>query len=546
MPKFKFVYLFFVLTLHLNAQVKPEFIWPLDSPRVITGNFGEIRPNHFHTGLDFSTNGKENLQVYAIEEGYVSRIKISSTGYGKVLYITHHNGKTSVYAHLNEFSLKINRELREEQNAKLSYEVDFYLRPYHVFVNRNEIIGLSGNTGASTGPHLHFELRDEKTEMPLNPLTVYHFPDHTAPVLEQIAFYNLEDTLNPQLLQVLPASRLNQSADTFELSSPVLALAFNAYDQCVESGNHNNVYAMRLNLDTSPYFEQHLDKIDFRDNRYANEYAEYHQRAKLQKCFLPEYYPAYLYGSCRNKGRLLFQDNKAHKLDISMSDESGNSTALRFYIRSSRPGSYKPLSISADSLVNCLRDTVIHQAGLTLYLPAYSFFHSFLPRFENKIESSGILRIEPSALNLRNAVQLAIPIPASQRKVAEHLVLRSSGQVYCPQQRNDSLLFPIRNFGSFTLLTDRQAPSAKTSPVRRGRILHNGTTLRFRIEDDLSGIANYRLFINDAWVPAEFDLKSNNLTYTFDESSPTGTLRIRLELSDRANNSSAYDYIMKR
>ncbi|MEO6302824.1 MAG: M23 family metallopeptidase, partial [Bacteroidia bacterium] len=168
-----------------------NYRWPIDSPRVLTGNYGELRPNHFHAGIDFSTNNLVNLPVYAVENGYISRVKISSSGYGKNIYITHANGKVSVYCHLNSLNVAVSDLVKKEQYAKQSYEVEIFPKAKSISVKKGELIGLSGNTGNSTGPHLHFEFRDEKTEVPLNPLKYFDIVDTVLPTIQRIAFYNL-------------------------------------------------------------------------------------------------------------------------------------------------------------------------------------------------------------------------------------------------------------------------------------------------------------------------------------------------------------------
>jgi murein DD-endopeptidase MepM/ murein hydrolase activator NlpD len=150
-----------LLTGSLYAQT---YAWPLDSPLIITGNYGELRPNHFHAGLDFSTGGKLNQSVYATASGYISRIKISSVGYGKSIYVTHPNGVTSVYAHLNSFVKKIADLVVNTQYQNKSFEIDINLKPTDLIVSQKELLGFSGNTGNSTAPHLHFELRGENRD----------------------------------------------------------------------------------------------------------------------------------------------------------------------------------------------------------------------------------------------------------------------------------------------------------------------------------------------------------------------------------------------
>src|SRR5690606_17144796 len=211
----------------LCSQAPDNFIFPMDTPLIISGNYGELRPNHFHAGIDFSTNNKVNLPVYAAADGYVSRIKVSPFGYGKAIYVTHPNGQVTVYAHLNSYNEKIAAIVKQEQYARKNYEVEIYPKANFIQVKKGEIIAYSGNTGGSTGPHIHFELRDEKTETPLNPLKFYSLNDTVKPTLAKIAFYDLSDTISPKYMYAFSI----KNADTLLLDKSIVGLAFSAFDK---------------------------------------------------------------------------------------------------------------------------------------------------------------------------------------------------------------------------------------------------------------------------------------------------------------------------
>ncbi len=357
MSKLALSYFFIFSIAFIPAQLKPEIIWPIDSPRVLTGNYGELRPNHFHAGLDFSTNGKVNLQVYAIEEGYVSRVRVSPVGYGKSIYITHRNGKTSLYGHLNAFSLKIDKIVKEEQIAKQNYEIDFYPKAFSVFVRKNEIIGLSGNTGGSSGPHLHFELRDEKSETPLNPLNYYHVHDEVAPSIESVGFYNLADTSSPSWIKAYPIHHKQLKTDTLVLNESILGFAFSGFDQFYKNGNHNNVYSAKLYLDDTLIYSHQFNHIDFSDHRFLNEFSEQIAGHKYQRCFLPTVYPTDFCNEGFNKGRIVLRDHHAHQLKLLLNDESGNATQLFVYVKSRIIHAYVNELPRTEGFVNCNKNT---------------------------------------------------------------------------------------------------------------------------------------------------------------------------------------------
>ncbi|MGZ3921554.1 MAG: M23 family metallopeptidase, partial [Bacteroidia bacterium] len=302
------------------------YAWPIDSPHVITGNYGEIRPNHFHTGLDFSTNGKINYGVYSIEEGYVSRIRVSSVGYGKTVYVTHKDGKVSVYGHLNSFNTNIASLVKKEQYDKKSYEVEIFPKPFLVKVKKHEYVGLSGNSGTSTGPHLHFEIRDGQSEVPLNPLEYFSINDTIDPIITEVGFYNLADTSSPHYLNSyrVELKKNKQYAikkDSVILNQGILGFAFSGYDQCVVKGNPNNIFNIKLYFDDRLIYSHTLDHIDFSDQRFVNEFSELVEKSKndkvlFQKCFVPTLHPPDLYDQYRNKGRILLTDTNFHKIKL--------------------------------------------------------------------------------------------------------------------------------------------------------------------------------------------------------------------------------------
>jgi hypothetical protein len=542
--KYTFLYVYLLFTLCIRAQVKPSLIWPLDSPRVLTGNFGELRPNHFHTGLDFSTNGKENLQVYAIEEGYVSRIRVSPFGYGKALYITHANGKVSVYAHLNTFSLKIDKALKQEQYGKQSFEVDFYPKPWSMFVRKNEIIALSGNTGGSSGPHLHFELRDEKTEITINPLSVYHVQDNIHPVLQQLAFYDLSDSLQPSLISIVKTEGMNLSADTLDLPSSLIGIAFEAYDQYLKKGNHNNVYETKVFLDHQLIYHHRLNEMDFADFRYVNEFCDYRNHSKFQKCFLPTLYPAYLYPETQNKGRIIFRDQKAHQLRLVLADESGNQTELSTFLRATLMKEFKSQNKTGDAFVHCNRDTTLHPKQISLHFPNQCLYNDVALSVDNNEGKEFMLG--PSNVNFRSAFYLGLKF-TGQEEDKQHTVLKTDQSVLVPEIRNDSLWFACKNLGAFKLMVDNMPPLVKTVLASKKRAPKSvRSRLEFFLSDNLSGIGQYALFVNEQWVIAEYDAKSHCLSYVFEEQSPTGWVKLKLKVADKVGNRLEQNYSIKR
>lgn len=527
------------------AQVPTNFIWPIDSPRTITGNYGELRPNHFHAGLDFSTKGEMNVQVYAIEEGFVSRIRVSSVGYGKSVYITHPNGKVSVYAHLNSFSLKINQYAKKEQLGAQSFEIDFFPKPKTVSIRKNEIIGLSGNSGGSTGPHLHFEIRDEKTETPLNPLEFFSLKDNVAPTVQEIAFYDLSDTCAPKFIKSHKIKQRDQ--DTFVLESThfvlnhsILGIAFSGSDRFNTGGNPNNIYSVKLLLNDQLIYSHKLTHIDFADNRYINEFSELIQKNKFQKCFLPSYFPTGIYGETVNKGRVILTDSSFHKMLLIVEDESGNEKKIQFYVKAKKQSTFKTPSIKSDNYAICTKDFNYGKNNLRVHIPANTLYYSTPLIIQNTIESSGKLIILPSDVNLANNISIGFKIPKIYEHYKTKLILKSNTSVFSPTLRQDSAFFSIKHFGWLQLSYDTIPPKIKTQIKKVDKLIS------FLISDQLSGIAKYNVFVNDKWVIAEYDAKSDLLTYFFDEETPDGNLSVKVDAEDKVGNKAFLNYELNR
>ena len=539
---------FIIINLICNAQSTGEFIWPIDAPQIITGNYGELRPNHFHAGLDFSTNGKINSPIYAIADGYVSRIKINSSGYGKSVYITHKNGKVSVYGHLNSFSKKIADVVKKEQYKKQNYEVDFKLDPNSILFSEKEIIGLSGNSGNSTGPHLHFEIRDEQSETPLNPLEYYQISDSIAPIIQQIAFYNLADTSAPKFLSAYKFKQTKKDSliifkDSIILNQGILGFAYSGYDLFVPKGSQNNIFSAKLYLDGKLIYSHELDEIHFDDQRYVNEYSETIEKQTFQKCFLPTLYPKAMYENCKNKGRILLTDTNYHCLTLTTNDEQGNERSLKFYFKTKKLNYYAKPTINSDVYVSCNKDFLISKNKLQIYIPAKTLFYSTALIFENTIESTGKVIVMPTDANLKSTSIVGFQVPQKYLRNKNKLVLKSGTSVLSPINVNDSVFYSVRNFGAFQIDQDTIAPKIKTQlPENKLNTIKKSKSISFIITDNLSGIYKYNLFANDKWVIGEYDAKSDLLTYNFDDDTPSGPINFKLEVKDKVGNSNVFEY----
>jgi murein DD-endopeptidase MepM/ murein hydrolase activator NlpD len=291
-----FFLLISLFTFSQNPYPQDYFVQPLEIPMQLSGNFGELRPNHFHAGFDFKTNQKEGLNVHASAEGYVSRIKIASNGYGKAIYITHPNGYTTVYGHLQKAVGAIQEKIEELQYAAKSYEIEAYLKPDELPISKNQIIAISGNTGGSEGPHLHFEFRDSKTEKIINPLFFgLKFKDTKKPIVSGVYVYPIDENsvVNESKIPVMLSLSLQKDGTYISdkvMASGRIGFGINASDWDDVSYNANGVYKTQIISNGTPVFGYELDQMVFDEGRYVNAFIDYgrykksHQR--VQKLFM--------------------------------------------------------------------------------------------------------------------------------------------------------------------------------------------------------------------------------------------------------------------
>ncbi|MCD4698124.1 MAG: M23 family metallopeptidase, partial [Bacteroidales bacterium] len=273
---------FFILVTQIlfsqNNYPPDVFISPLDIPIKLSGTFGELRSNHFHSGIDIKTGEKTGLNIYTIADGFISRIKIQSGGYGKALYVTHPNGYVSVYGHLNKYNDNINEFVIKEQYRRQSFEIDLYLKEGQISVSQGEIIAYSGNSGRSGGPHLHFEIRDEKSQKPINPLLFgYEVTDRVKPLINLLKVYPMSniDQINGKNTSAIYYPIANKGnyklkySDTIKITGSAY-FGLNCFDPFNRGLNKNGVYSIKMFVDSSLVYAHKLETFSFDETRYIN------------------------------------------------------------------------------------------------------------------------------------------------------------------------------------------------------------------------------------------------------------------------------------
>lgn len=347
--KHKTLTLFFVFSVLSGfSQIKKDsaqFMFPIlpGQPNGLSGTMGELRSNHFHAGIDVKTYGKTGYNLYSIEDGYISRIKISPYGYGKAVYINHPTGYTSVYAHCSKLSKTLEKYVLDNQYEKQRFSVDLFPEAEEFKVKKGEVIAFSGNSGSSHGPHLHFEIRN-KDQHALNPLK-YNFVEITD---------NIKPTL--QYIVLSPKSPISHIQHDFKqhkytssnLNSGIeipawgmISLAFKGYDMLNNAGNKNGIQAVQVMLDSQLVYESNIKNIPFNKTKMINLHMDYSwlkkNREKIQNCFIEDGNTLNIYKTNTEKGLINIKEEKIYTLTLVLKDAYGNIKKQEIKIKGEKP-----------------------------------------------------------------------------------------------------------------------------------------------------------------------------------------------------------------
>lgn len=502
-----------------------EFHPPLDIPLVLAANFGELRTNHFHTGIDFKTNRRIGYKIYAIEDGFVSRIKISPWGYGHAIYIDHPNGLTSVYAHCDEFVGEIGELVSHRQKLEQNFAFEYYPPKDSLQVKRGQVIAKSGNTGGSTAPHLHFEIRDTKSENALNPLLFdFEIKDTRRPTIRGVKVYavTMEGYRVPNKAKVLNAFGANGkysiSGNTLTIPANYtstdggIGLAFDAIDQLDAADNVCGIFKAFLIIDGDTVFVQDMTRIAFESNRYINchkDYEEFHtKRRHYQKTYKTIHNPLPIYAFTQNNGILKMQPGEQRKVEYSCVDTEGNKASLHFTLVAANGESsnwnelYSPSDayLFPDSafMENSPEGVVLFPLGL-VYEPTSLIY-----------KSSDALIFGNPAIPLQEKFKVMLPIKNQSLPDEKYLIARkhSNGVLY-PEigtVKDGWITSWVKNFGTFSVTTDTIAPVISARNFSNNSNV-KGKTLLWAISDNFSGIADYDVFVDGEWFVLKYEPK---------------------------------------
>lgn len=546
------------------CQSGPDSLYspPLVIPLAISGNFDEVRPNAFHGGIDFKTSTLVGLDVHAVQDGYVSRIKVDLNGFGRALYIDHPNGTTSVYGHLEVFSGEIDRYCKAEQYKQKRFAVDINLKPGEIKVRKGDVIALAGNRGGSAGPHLHFEVRTTKTQNTLNVFkhTNLSVPDTTVPVIEKLWLYPLDGHSsingrhNPLSYPVLTTDGVSSVADEGMLvASGSIGVGIQTYDLSSNSLNKIGIYSAEIFENDSLIFKQVVDSLSFDYMRYVNSVIdyEYYQKTgtRINKLFVQPNNKLKIYPRLVQRGILSFTDTCTKKIQIRVTDDFSNKNELTFYLKGTGEVPATPKKTKPGRIMHYQTDNNFKTEKIKLFIPKDALYDSLIFEYSIHPRKEGFYsethQIHNSYTALQRSCKLSVKplgLPVRLEKKALLVSLDPSGKVnWSGGEYKDGLVTAnILRLGTYAISVDTVAPQVQ--PLFNVNDFTGWTRIAFLVKDDLSGISSYSGKIDEQWALFEYDPKQDLLYYKFDpERMQYGnTHRLELVVLDAKGNRTVY------
>lgn len=554
--------LFLVFTLNWGAKAqdiiqthqypKNFFRYPLDLPPTTAGTFGELRSNHFHSGLDFKTNQRTGYPVHAVFDGYVSRLRIQFGGFGRALYITHPNGFVSVYGHLERFAPELEKIIHDYQYQNQTWEADINLLPLQVQVIKGQVMGWSGNAGASAGPHLHFELRDTQTQETINPqLFGLTLPDRVPPTISGLYAYHLNGRpfSEKTVKEFHPVAGSGANYHLFKSSvinlSGDIGFGIITSDMNSTSANHNGVYSIQLKVDGKSVYTFAVERFAFDQTHAINAHIDYPAYLltgrEIQKSFILPGNKISVYPQSENRGIITFNDDAVHNLEYWVKDVAGNTSVLRFKVKS-KPASEpayaeKPtgtlFKYDQKNELSFDKARVIIPPG-NLYDDLY-FDSAVLPRRPGAY--SKVYRIHNRFTPIHDSYELWIKPDSTIGALTDKAVIVSITGVSAGGVYEDGYVKAnVHAFGDFNIRVDTVPPVIRPVNIVEGKNMTGLRTITVRISDNLSGIKSFNGKIDGQWVLMEWDYKTKLLNYTFDENVKPGKHVLNIAVTDNKNN----------
>ncbi|MDP4258011.1 MAG: M23 family metallopeptidase [Bacteroidota bacterium] len=579
---------------------------PLDIPISLAANFGELRPNHYHMGLDIRTQKKVNLPVHAAADGYIAHIKIEPEGFGQAIYINHPNGYTTLYAHLNRFFPALAAYVKQQQYKMRSWQVSLDIPPGMFPVRKGDLIAYSGSTGGSQGPHLHFEIRQTAGDINLNPLLFgLPVPDNVPPVIQRLALYDRDRSLYEQAPRIFPVHRSpsppsSGNTATFSLGQPLISVdvprisfAISTFDSQSGSANPNGIFQATIHEDGQPLAGFRMDRISYEYTRNINAHIDYATREKggpwlehlsrLPGYGAPSIYLPFLPDLVGNgDGVIDLHDGAVHLIRIEVKDANANGSVLAFRVQYARPSGGKDSAIMLPDTTGLSGKTVypnmldgLETGDCAFYIPEKGVYDLAWIRLvrsdpgesassENRstmtatpaVYTSPRYTIGDPSIPLQDPMLVRIragnDLPDSSRdRVVMVRTSRGERDLQRPEWQGRWASARFREFGDFRLMEDRVPPVIEPLGFRDGAVLSKAGGIAFKVKDNLGGVHAFRAELDPSaggegqWLCFTND-KGRAFIYTFDEHCPRGRHVLKVTVQDAAGNSTTSIYHFTR
>ncbi len=542
-----------------EARSQARYITPMDIPMELSGNFMEPRSDHFHSGLDLRTQGREGIPVRAVADGWVSRIKISPYGYGKAVYIDHPDGHTTVYGHLQQLTGKVGEACLDQHYRQKDFSIDWTPEKGALPLKQGEVFALSGNTGGSGGPHLHFEVRRSGDQVALDPEAHgIALADRVPPEIHGVRLYPLTDSSK---VAPYPEKAVGYAAHggagRYTLRQAALAygtvgIAVNTFDRYDSGSAKCGVRRIEVFVDSLPHFSATLDHVDFNHNRYCNAHVDYalfkSRKMEYHRCYRQPNNKLRIYGKESPQGRIALAPGQERRVLVIATDANGNRSELRFTLKGAGADEAAkwPVAEPEGSLFRYDAANRIDEEGVRFGLPALALYDDAYITYSRKPavgRALAPLHIIGDALTpLHSPGELSIAVQTATPAKATIVRLDPDGSAAGAvggKWADGWITAPIKALGTYTVMLDTVPPVITNVDLRADMKGRRGFTLK--IADNLSGIGSWRGTLNGEWILLEHDPKTKTLVHTFDKHTrAAGRKDLVLTVTDDRGNSATF------
>ena len=539
-----------------NKYPTNYFRSPLDISLHLSGTFGELRNNHFHAGVDIKTKRRTGFPVYATADGYVSRIKVAIWGYGKVIYISHPNGYTSVYAHLSKFGDGIQEYVKNIQYQKESYETgNIYPAENEITVKKGQVIAFTGRTGGFVAPHLHYEIRDTKTEHIINPLLFgLKIKDSIAPRINKLIAYPIGEgsrinrSVKKQTLAIKKDSINNYRTNRISASGSI-GFGINVYDLLGKELNKNGVYSIEMKVNGKRHYYHDVETFSFAESKYINLLIDYPYFAtyknRIQKTFREKETKLSIYEDLVEDGFVDVKEGFSYKVEIIAKDFKGNRSSVKIPI----------IGVKSESILLQEKDTTNYkilknkfqkftEGGVTVAFPKNTFYKDIFIDFS---VNGKLATIHKPTIPLNKSFTITFDSTMYKKSEAAKIYIANINNKKYPSYQNtrkksDKVFTTSKTLGKYTLLIDNQIPKIYNPNFKNNGWVSQLNYLTIKVSDIQSGIKSYEAFIDDEWILMEYDVKKKKLSYNFSDKKLVGSKHIfKLVVSDNVGNTNTYN-----